>query len=107
MRARVKTLVRTRRLEYDRDPWIALRLRWPKLCGWLVIFAWARHKCLICGEVEPRKDPRFHRCTTPGCPFVHCPECWDDVGRICYACAEIGETDDDTECDEFDTLVIK
>ncbi|XP_018306105.1 DC-STAMP domain-containing protein 1 [Mycetomoellerius zeteki] len=105
MRARVKTLVRTHRLEYDIDPWIALRLRWPALCGWLVIFAWARHKCLICGEVEPRKGPQFHRCTTPGCPFVHCPECWDDVDRICYACADIGETDDDT--DEFDTLVIK
>ncbi|KAL6265156.1 hypothetical protein P5V15_005242 [Pogonomyrmex californicus] len=105
MRARVKSLVRTRRLEYDMDPWIALRLRWPTLCGWLVIFAWARHKCLVCGEVEPKRGPRFLRCATPGCPFVHCSECWDDVGRICYACADIGETDDDT--DEFDTFVIK
>ncbi|XP_011864564.1 PREDICTED: DC-STAMP domain-containing protein 1-like [Vollenhovia emeryi] len=105
MRARIRTLVRTRRLEYDLDPWVALRLRWPALCGWLTIFAWARQKCLVCGEVEPRRGSQFHRCTTPGCPFVHCSECWDDIGRICYACADIGETDDDT--DEFDTLVTK
>ncbi|XP_011163830.1 protein sneaky [Solenopsis invicta] len=105
MRARVKTLIRTRRLEYEMDSWIAMRLRWPTFCGWLAIFPWARRKCLVCGQVEPRRGSQFHRCTTPGCPFVHCPECWDDVGRICYACADIGETDDET--DEFDTLVSK
>ncbi|KAL0123388.1 hypothetical protein PUN28_005730 [Cardiocondyla obscurior] len=105
MRARIKTLIRTHRLEYDIDPWIALRLRWPKLCGWLVIFARARYKCLVCDEVEPKKGSQFHRCTTPNCPFVYCPECWDDIGKICYACADIDETDDDT--DAFDTFIEK
>lgn len=100
MRAKIRTLIRTRRLEYEIDPWLALRLRWPVLCGWLILFAWARHKCLVCSEVEPRKGPLFRRCTTPGCPFVHCPDCWEDVGEICHACADIGETDDDTE--EYD-----
>ncbi|XP_024880185.1 E3 ubiquitin-protein ligase DCST1-like [Temnothorax curvispinosus] len=107
MRARVKTLARTRRLEYDIDPWIALRLRWPALCGWLAIFARARYRCLVCGEVEPRKGPQFRRCTTPGCPFVHCSECWDDIGRICYACTDIGETTTEDDTDEFDTHVTK
>lgn len=101
MRAKVRALVRTRRLEYDVNPWLALTLRRPVLCGWLTFFGWARHKCLICGEVEPRKGPRFRRCATPGCPFVHCPECWRDVDEICYACADIGETDDD-DADEYD-----
>lgn len=105
MRAKVRALVRTRRLEYQLDPWLALRQRWPALCGWLVFFASARHRCLVCGEVEPRKGPEFRRCTTPGCPFVHCPECWHDIGEICYACADlqVGETDDDTE--EYDVLL--
>ncbi|XP_012231524.1 protein sneaky [Linepithema humile] len=97
MRAKVRSLVRTRRLEYDVDPWLALRQRWPAFCGWLAFFICARHRCLVCGEVEPRKGSQFHRCTTPGCPFIHCPECWHDVGEICYACTDIGETDDDTD----------
>ncbi|XP_014473402.1 PREDICTED: DC-STAMP domain-containing protein 1 [Dinoponera quadriceps] len=99
MRAKVRAMVRTRRLEYHLDPWVVLRQRWPKLCGWLVLFAWARHRCLVCGETEPRRGPEFRRCTTPGCPFVHCHECWRDVGEICYACyADLdGETDDEAE----------
>lgn len=98
MRAKIRALVRTRQLEYDMDPWIAVRLRWPMLCGWLALFARARLKCLVCGEAEPRKGPQFRRCTTPGCPFVHCSECWKDVGEFCYACTDIGETtDDDTD----------
>ncbi|XP_011153575.1 E3 ubiquitin-protein ligase DCST1 [Harpegnathos saltator] len=99
MRAKVRALARTRRLEYHLDPWVALRQRWPALCGWLVIFASARRRCLVCGEVEPRKGPELRECVNaPGCPFVHCPECWRDVGEICYACADLeDETDDDAE----------
>jgi len=97
MRARIKSRVRSGRLEYEMNPWLALRLRWPALCGWLAIFTWARYKCLICGEAEPFRGPQFRRCTTPGCPFVHCAECWIDVGQICYACADIEEIDDDTD----------
>lgn len=99
MRAKVRVLVRTRRLEYQLSSWLALRQRWPALCGWLVFFASARHRCLVCGEVEPRRGPEFRRCTTPGCLFVHCPECWHDMSEICYACADLqdSETDDDTE----------
>ncbi|XP_029676466.1 protein sneaky-like isoform X2 [Formica exsecta] len=98
MRAKIRALVRTRQLEYDMDPWIAVRLRWPMLCGWLALFARARLKCLVCGEAESRKGPQFRRCTTPGCSFVHCSECWKDVGEFCYACTDIGETtDDDTD----------
>lgn len=99
MRAKVRALVRTRRLEHDLNLWLATRLRWPVLCGWLAFFARARHKCLVCGEAEPRRGPQFRRCETPGCPFVHCPECWSDVGETCYACADIAETDDTDEYD--------
>lgn len=101
MRGRVRALVRARLLERDTDPWLALRLRSPRLCGWLGYFACARAKCLICGEAESRKGPAFRQCTTPGCPFVHCPECWRDVGRICYACTDL----QDTDTDDYDTHV--
>ncbi|XP_029042861.1 protein sneaky [Osmia bicornis bicornis] len=99
MKAKVRTMVRTRRLEYDMDFWMALRLKWPDRFGWLQFFACARDRCLICEEVEPRKGPKHRQCTTPGCPFVHCSECWRDVGKICYACAEISDTDSE----EYDT----
>ncbi|XP_012260976.2 protein sneaky-like [Athalia rosae] len=101
MRGRIRALVRARLLERDMDPWLALRERSPRLCGWLRYFAFARAECLICGETEPRKGPAFRRCTTPGCPFVHCQECWRDVGRICYACADFPDTD----TDDYDTHV--
>ncbi|XP_046493019.1 protein sneaky [Neodiprion pinetum] len=99
MRGHVRSLVRSRLLERDLDPWVALRLRSPRFCGWLGYFACARPKCLICGEAEPRKGPAFRRCTTPGCPFLHCAECWRDVGKICYACADFPDTD----TDDYDT----
>ncbi|KAK2574982.1 hypothetical protein KPH14_008745 [Odynerus spinipes] len=97
MKAKVKALVRTRRLEHDVSLWMALREHWPRLCGWLRFFESARERCLICGEIEPRRGPKFRRCTTQGCPFVHCDECWRDVGQICYACAEVTDIDSDSE----------
>ncbi|KZC06683.1 PREDICTED: DC-STAMP domain-containing protein 1-like [Dufourea novaeangliae] len=104
MKARVKRLVRKRHLEYEVDFWMTMRQKWPTQLGWLRFFACARERCLICGEVEPRKGPKYRQCTTPGCPFVHCAECWKDVGKICYACAEWSETDSeeyDTQYTEF------
>lgn len=99
MKAKVRRLVRTRRLEHDVDFWKTLREKHPDLFGWLRFFACARDRCLICGEVESRRGPKFRKCTTPGCPFVHCPECWRDVGRVCYACSDAPETD----TEEYDT----
>ncbi|XP_076235359.1 protein sneaky [Calliopsis andreniformis] len=99
MKAKVRRLVRTRRLEHDVDFWKALRTKNPEVFGWLRFFECARDRCLICGEVEPRRGPKYRPCTTPGCPFVHCAECWRDVGKICYACSDVPETD----TEEYDT----
>ena len=99
MKGKVKALVRARLLERDLDPWLALRFRSPRYCGWLEFFACARQKCLICSEAESRKGPKFRHCTTPGCIFVHCPECWRDVGGICFACAQFTESDSE----DYDT----
>ncbi|XP_076749463.1 protein sneaky [Xylocopa sonorina] len=98
-RAKVRSMVRTRRLEYEVDFWLALRYKHPDRFGWLRYFECARERCLICGDPEPWKGPRYKICATPGCPFLHCAECWRDVGRICYACAQFP----DSETEEYDT----
>ncbi|XP_011307932.1 DC-STAMP domain-containing protein 1-like [Fopius arisanus] len=102
MKVKVRALVRASLLERDMDPWVALRLRSPTWCGWLKFFAFARLKCLICGEPEGRKET-FRRCETPGCEFIHCWECWRDMGEVCLACMP-GETDDEEE-EDYDTQI--
>ncbi|XP_044013553.1 protein sneaky, partial [Aphidius gifuensis] len=96
MKSRVKSQVRAQLLERDMDPWVALTLKLPKLFSWLRLFSFARFKCLICGEAEPRRNSKYHKCYTPGCLFIHCPECWRDVGGICFACAELPDSDSDS-----------
>ncbi|GJQ87850.1 hypothetical protein Trydic_g1122 [Trypoxylus dichotomus] len=68
------------------------------------IFPMARRKCIICGEPEPRRKSKipgdFEKCQTPNCYFVHCVECWNDVGRKCYACAE--STSDSSDIEDSD-----
>lgn len=103
-KAKIRTLVRTRHLERQISFFMALRNERPELFGWLYYFESAREKCLICGDVEPRRGIKFRRCTTtPGCPFVHCEECWRDIGRICYACADVSDTDSEEPTDESES----
>ncbi|KAI4492143.1 hypothetical protein M0802_010040 [Mischocyttarus mexicanus] len=99
-KGKIESLVRTRSLEQEISLSMALRKQWPKLFGWLRLFASARDKCLICGEVEPRKGLKFRHCTTPGCPFIYCEECWKDIGQICYACADVFDVSDDTDLED-------
>ncbi|KAK0164432.1 hypothetical protein PV328_003063 [Microctonus aethiopoides] len=97
MKNKVKSLVRQRLLERDMNLWFALKTNSPFWFGWLKFFKCSRLKCLICGESEPRKNSNFHKCTTPGCSFIHCPECWRDVENVCYACADLPESDTDSD----------
>lgn len=60
-----------------------------------------KRQCLICGEPEPGKIGEFHECTTPGCDFVHCKECWKDIGGICYGCQPIESDEDPAEEDDY------
>ncbi|XP_043271509.1 protein sneaky-like [Venturia canescens] len=101
MKGKVRALVRARLLERNLDPWLALRLRSPQFCGWLKFFACARGQCLICGEPESIRGAKFRECTTPGCTFIHCPECWRDIGGICLACAQLPDSDSE----DYDTDV--
>lgn len=101
MRAKVVALTRARHLELQENFWMALKVRWPKYFGWLAFFEFARRKCLICEEVEPRKKSRYVECATAGCPAVHCDDCWRDVGQICLACSYFSESDVDDYDAEF------
>lgn len=97
MKRKVKKMVREQRLQEGLNVCSVLRIRYPNACGWLRLFAMARRKCVICGEPEPRKRSGipgdFEKCKTPTCYFVHCMECWNDVGQQCMACAESDEED--------------
>lgn len=97
MKRKVKKMVREHRLQEGLNVFNVLRIRFPLACGWLKFFAMARRKCVICGEPEPRKKSGlpgdFEKCSTPTCYFVHCAECWNDVGRQCMACAESDDED--------------
>ncbi|XP_031765833.2 protein sneaky [Galleria mellonella] len=82
---------------------LSMRIKFPRILGWLRILPAARMTCLICGETEPRNNIRNHQdelwysCTATKCPFVYCVECWQEVGACCLACdpslAELSDID--------------
>lgn len=76
----------------------------PKKFAWLRYFPVGKRKCLICGEPEPAKRGIFHECKTPGCDYVHCQECWNDIGRVCYGCSP-AESDEDTAIEDEDIIM--
>lgn len=83
IKAKVKAKYRSRDLaqQYSVD-WSA-----PK---WLI--QWVPSlgpKCLVCRNYETRRGPRLRVCPTSGCPFLHCKECWRDVGEICMGCTPL------------------
>lgn len=106
MKKKVKKMVRERRLEDTMNVFAVLRVRFPRACSCLGLFAVGRRKCLICGEPEPRKKSGipgdFEKCKTPECYFVHCLECWNDMGRECLACAESDDDSDYSSSDDGD-----
>ncbi|XP_059059041.1 protein sneaky-like [Achroia grisella] len=82
---------------------LSMRMKFPRLLGWLSVLPAARMTCLICGETEPRNNTGnhqgelWHSCIVPKCPFVYCVECWREVGARCLACdpslAELSDID--------------
>jgi len=69
-----------------------LRLKFPAVFGWLVWFACGRRKCLICSEPETIAGKQYG-CNTIGCVYIHCEQCWKDVG-VCYACSDTFNKED-------------
>lgn len=44
---------------------------------------------------DPERPYNFKECETLDCFYVHCEECWFEIGEICLACNQlIIETDD-------------
>ncbi|XP_025193978.1 E3 ubiquitin-protein ligase DCST1 [Melanaphis sacchari] len=86
MKQKVAKLARENKLSEDLDIFLMLRLKFPTLFGWLVWFACGRRKCLICGEPETNAGKQYG-CNTVGCVYIHCEQCWRDVG-VCYACSD-------------------
>ncbi|XP_072379507.1 protein sneaky isoform X4 [Diabrotica undecimpunctata] len=110
MRKKIRRMVREHRLKEDFTGIQILRINHPKACDWLRIFTFARRKCLICKEPEPRKTNSSHEfveCPNEFCHFIYCRECWIDMGNVCLACQteteettsgfEDNDTDEDTD----------
>ncbi|XP_022909836.1 protein sneaky [Onthophagus taurus] len=101
MKKKVRKMVRKQRLENDLNVCAVLRIRFPNFCSCLKMFPMARRKCIICGDPEPRKKSNipgnFEKCKTPDCYVVHCVECWNDVGRVCFACSSMSPDTTDLE----------
>ncbi|KAL0269121.1 UNVERIFIED_CONTAM: hypothetical protein PYX00_006956 [Menopon gallinae] len=104
MRAKIRRQARELHLSMEANMILALRLRNKDKFGWLRYFSIGKRKCLICGEPEPSRPGVFYECTTPGCNFVHCRECWKDVGKVCYGCKPL-ESDEDTAIEDEDFIV--
>lgn len=83
---------------------LKLRMRKPKQFGWLRYLPVGKRKCLICGELEPAKQGIFQECATHGCDYVHCLECWNDIGEVCYGCRP-AENDEDTAIEDEDIIM--
>ncbi|XP_050433187.1 protein sneaky [Adelges cooleyi] len=87
MKQKVEILARENKLKEDLNICLMLRLKFPKIFGWLVWCTCGRRKCLICGEPETKAGKQFG-CNTEGCVYIHCEQCWTDVG-LCYGCSEV------------------
>ncbi|XP_033624513.1 protein sneaky-like [Asterias rubens] len=83
LRYTVRQLAKEKRLGAKIGTLTTLYIHWPRLCGWLGIFGLGKRSCLICDEKE-NKD--FHKCSTEGCDFAYCCDCWRDIKKVCYAC---------------------
>lgn len=101
MKKKVKKMAREQKLAENLNLCAVLRIRYPDRCSCLHYFAMARRKCVICSEPEPRKKKDipndFEDCITPTCYFVHCAECWNDMGKQCLVCAEDSSPEDSEE----------
>ncbi|XP_068620626.1 protein sneaky-like [Battus philenor] len=85
----------------------SLRMRFPRLFGWLSVLPAARMTCLICGETEPRPSSNWwYRCSGAACGFAWCGECWREAGARCLACdpltrlSDLDSLSDDQFADE-------
>ncbi|XP_058794429.1 DC-STAMP domain-containing protein 2-like [Phymastichus coffea] len=45
-----------------------------------------RSACLVCGSPERDRHAPHVRCPTPGCAGVYCPQCFQDLGKLCTVC---------------------
>ncbi|XP_014253889.1 E3 ubiquitin-protein ligase DCST1-like isoform X1 [Cimex lectularius] len=96
--ARVKRKVQENKLSQDGNIVLKLRLKYPGLLGWLIYFDIAKRKCLICGDLESRRqiinDRELHKC--PVCSYIFCLECWNDADETCIVCHPKSASDDES-----------
>nr|XP_022310045.1 DC-STAMP domain-containing protein 1-like [Crassostrea virginica] len=98
LRKKVRKEARRLQLTRDTSALLALKRLCPRLEVLLKCCKGAKLKCLVCEDVESKKQ-KFVPCPTPGCNFTYCPECWLDCRETCYACLPFGKPRDFSDSD--------
>lgn len=82
----IKDKIKTRHiLKQEENCWQKFMRKHPIFRGIFSHFKCTHPKCLICQEVERRKE-RFWRCENQQCRVSYCDECWEEIGRDCLVC---------------------
>ena len=85
MRHQVRKHARKRELKKQVGLIVSLQRQFPNLCRCLAVIKSAKENCIVCDD---KYKDGFHRCETPECGVVYCPECWRDVKMRCYNCGD-------------------
>ncbi|XP_061194944.1 E3 ubiquitin-protein ligase DCST1-like [Saccostrea echinata] len=82
---RKKVRKQARKFQLSRDSGILVRIKrsCPKLASLVKRFKASKTRCLICDDLETEG---FVLCSTLGCNFSYCADCWIDCKKKCYAC---------------------
>ncbi|XP_062617495.1 E3 ubiquitin-protein ligase DCST1-like [Saccostrea cucullata] len=83
LRKKVRKQARKFQLSRDSGILIGIRRSCPRLASIVKRFKASKTRCLICDDLETEG---FVLCSTPGCNFSYCADCWIDCKRKCYAC---------------------
>ncbi|XKL59332.1 hypothetical protein PGB90_000348 [Kerria lacca] len=68
--------------------YLTLRLKYPRIFGWLTYLNVSRRKCLICEEEEPKKGGKSH-CANIQCYVYFDDQCWNFVVKQqCIGCSK-------------------
>ncbi|KAI0219339.1 Protein sneaky [Lamellibrachia satsuma] len=102
-RIQMRRKAQERRIERATSLLNTLRHKFPSLCFCIAVLGLGKETCLICGDAE---DRNFHFCSTPGCHFGYCGDCWKDIERRCYACRHHDDWDTESEPDSDDDVMV-
>lgn len=63
----------------------------------MFLFSFLATIVITIAHISEKGKKKWHACSTTKCPFIYCPECWNDIDQKCLACdpglAELSDVD--------------